>query len=327
MKRHVLIAVLATMLPITACAGDDDDDDVATPTTMELERQESDLVAQVASYELEIGRRQRFLVGVLTSDQELVGGGTANLAFGYLGTEAEPIDESTIAFEATASYAVLPGVAAGAAPDAPTLIDPSEASGLYRATGVEFDRAGFWAVRLSLDVDGETRTADAAFEVVEDSAVVEVGDLAPKTVNHLPGAEGVPVKAIDSRAEEDGTVPDAVLHELTVADALDAGRPTVLVISTPVYCVSRFCGPITEEVQSVAERSSGEVAFVHIEVWRDYEGRAINKAAADWVLPEGAEEMKEPWVFVIGADGRVTHRFDNVTSPDELAAAIAEVTE
>jgi hypothetical protein len=34
-----------------------------------------------------------------------------------------------------------------------------------------------------------------------------------------------------------------------VADAIAAGRPVMVVGSTPVFCVSRFCGPITDAVQ------------------------------------------------------------------------------
>ena len=324
MNRRLLIASLATALVLSACGGGDDDD--TTATSIELEPVESDLVAQVASYDLEIGRPQRFLVGVLTSDAQVIGGGTAAFSFGYLGTEDEPIEGSTIAFEATGEYSLLPGQRADAAPDSPSVVDASEAAGVYRAQDVEFDQPGFWGVRVVVEVDGEKRSADATFEVVEDSAVVEVGEPAPKTVNHLPGAEDVPVKAIDSRAEDDGTVPDPILHELTVADALAAGRPVVVVISTPVYCVSRFCGPITDEVADLAARTEADVAFVHLEVWRDFEGQAINKAAAEWMYPDGAEGAFEPWVFVVGADGIVTHRFDNVTSAAELEAAVAAVS-
>ena len=324
MNRRLSAALVAVALSAAACGGGEGDDTSAT--TIELESTESDMVAQVASYDLQVDTAQRFLVGLVTSDNELVGGGEVDLAFGYLGTEDEPLDGSTVDFEARGSYLLLPGQDPAAEPAEPTLVDPSEATGLYRATDIEFDRAGFWGVRVTVDVDGEQRTADAAFEVIDDSKVVEVGDPAPKTVNHLPGAAGVPVKAVDSRAEDDGAVPDEILHELTVADALAAGRPTVVVISTPVYCVSRFCGPITEEVAAIAERSNDDVAFVHLEVWRDYEGQAINKAAAEWVYPAGAEEMKEPWVFVVGRDGTVTHRFDNVTAAEELTDAIAAVS-
>lgn len=324
-RRWIAIPALALL---AACGGGGDDADAdAEDAVEEIElRDEGDLIAQVASYELEVETPQRFLVGLITDEQELVGFGDADLAFSYLGTEEAPVAEPEVSMEATATYALLPGQEAGDAPDDAQSLDPDDATGVYRAQGVVFDRAGFWRVDVSVEVDGEARKVDASFEVLEDSRVVEVGEAAPRTVNHLPGAQGVPVDAVDSRAEDDGSVPDPELHELTVADAIAAGRPTVVVVSTPVYCVSRFCGPITDEVAVAAERVGDAMSFVHLEVWRDFEGKSINKAAAEWIYPDGAEGLSEPWVFVVGADGTITHRFDNVTSADELEAAIDQVS-
>jgi hypothetical protein len=53
----------------------------------------------------------------------------------------------------------------------------------------------------------------------------------------------------------------------------------------------------------LAKRYSDKAAFVHLEVWRDGEANAINQAAADWVFRDGG--LTEPWVFLVGADGKV----------------------
>jgi hypothetical protein len=42
----------------------------------------------------------------------------------------------------------------------------------------------------------------------------------------------------------------------------------------------------------------------------------VNKAAADWLYRNN--DLNEPWVFVIGSDGRITARFDNIATPGEL---------
>ena len=42
----------------------------------------------------------------------------------------------------------------------------------------------------------------------------------------------------------------------------------------------------------------------------------VNQAAADWLLRN--DDLQEPWVFVIGADGTIVARFDNVVTRDEL---------
>ena len=85
----------------------------------------------------------------------------------------------------------------------------------------------------------------AAFEVLADSAIPAPGDQAPLIRQPLANDAAVDPKSIDSRAASDRPIPDLELHDITIADAITAGRPTVVVISTPTFRVSRFCGPIT----------------------------------------------------------------------------------
>ena len=104
--------------------------------------------------------------------------------------------------------------------------------------------------------------------------------------------------------------------------ALDAKKPTVVVVSTPVYCVSQFCGPITDSVAKLADTYKDKVAFVHLEVWKDFEKQQVNPSAQEWITPKDGGDTKEPWVFLVGADGNVTQRFDNVVSDAELEASV-----
>ena len=89
-----------------------------------------------------------------------------------------------------------------------------------------------------------------------------------------------------------------------------------MVFATPVYCTSRFCGPVTDMVQELARAYADRASFVHVEIWQDFEKQVLTKAAAEWLLRNN--DLNEPWVFVIGADGRITARFDNVVTRDEV---------
>lgn len=71
---------------------------------------------------------------------------------------------------------------------------------------------------------------------------------------------------------------------------MDAGRPVLVAVSTPTYCVSRFCGHITDMVADLGRTYADRAAFVHLELGRDRE--AINKAAAEWVYRNG--DLHEP---------------------------------
>jgi hypothetical protein len=320
--RGVAAAVVAAVV-LAACGGDGESG--GSPATTATQR--SELVAQVASYDLVQDRAQRFIVGLLDNgSQELIGYGTVGLSFSYLGPRDAPRSTPAAGPSTEADYRLVPGEGTSTNTSGPRRISTSEGRGVYGADGVTFDDAGMWQVTVSARVDGDEREATAAFEVLADSTIPAVGDDAPRTRNHLPGAEGAPPKAVDSRAEDDGTVPDPVLHAGTVADAIAAGRPVMVVVSTPVFCVSRFCGPITDTVAGLAAEHGERMAFVHLEVWRDFEGKALNAGAAEWIYPTRTEDATEPWVFVVGRDGRITHRFDNVATEAELRAAIAEVT-
>ena len=143
-------------------------------------------------------------------------------------------------------------------------------------------------------VDGEPVVTSAAFEVAPTHRIVKAGDAAPRTDNVLPGDPDAPSKAVDSRADDDGAVPDPELHELTVAQALETGRPTIVVVSTPAFCVSRFCGPITDSIQSMVPRYGDRANVVHIEVWRDFEANRLNPAASEWIYPNEDADPSEP---------------------------------
>lgn len=129
---------------------------------------------------------------------------------------------------------------------------------------------------------------------------------------------------LDSRARGGEPLPDSELHELSIADALAAGRPALVVFSTPVYCVSRFCGPITEMMAELAAEYDDRAAFIHVEIWGDFETRRLNPAAEAWLqVPSG--EVREPWTFLIGADGRIVASWDNLATRGEIEPLLREL--
>lgn len=267
---------------------------------------QGELVAQVASYDLAVGEDQRLIVGLLTTDNRFVSGGTATFRL-------SPIGEDAVR-EVEADFLAVPG-------DEPDHEHPeagsaAEGRGVYSAR-VDFDAPGTWQVEVVAEVDGETLSGTAAFPVLEEHAVPAVGAPALRTENHtLEDHDDAPLEAVDSRAEMEGGIPDPELHETTVASALGRGHPIVLILATPVYCVSQFCGPITDMVADLAAEYGDRAEFVHIEIWRDFQNQVVNRAAADWLLRN--DNLQEPWVFFIDADGAIAARWDNVATRQEI---------
>lgn len=321
MVRTVAVVVVAVLASGLASCGDERGSDAAGTGSPGSDGA-TDLVVTPANYELVAGTPQRVIAGVQSnSDARLLGYGTVPMTFTYLGTRDDPVKDAEPSMEAEARFLPIPGqsVAEGAEP---RLVAPSEAIGVYGAE-VTFDRPGFWNIGVTVTIDGEERHATGAVEVRAEARIPAPGEPAPRTDNPVLGTEGVDPAAIDSRAAVGG-VPDEILHRTSVAGAIAAGRPVMVVISTPVYCQSRFCGPITDSVQGLAERYGDRMAFVHIEVWADFEEKVVNPAALEWISAPGGD-TNEPWVFVVDSNGIIVERFDNVATDAELEAAVESV--
>jgi hypothetical protein len=269
-----------------------------------------------ASFDLAAERPTRFLVGVATGRNLFVSGGTVRLRFFFLGEERAE-GQPELRGEATGSFLPIPGEEDEPIPPRPSTVSGDGARGVYRAEEVTFDRPGLWEVEVAARLGaGDVRTGRGAFEVLPEPQVPFPGEDALRTENLTVDSRGAPEAAIDSRAATEGGIPDPELHDTTIADAVRRGRPVVAVFATPVYCVSRFCGPVTDMVAGLAADYSDRAEFVHIEIWRDFQGQVINRAAADWLLHE--DTLEEPFVFLIGADGRIVARWDNVATRQEI---------
>jgi peroxiredoxin len=74
-------------------------------------------------------------------------------------------------------------------------------------------------------------------------------------------------------------------------------------------------------VQDLAHRYRDRAVFIHVEIWKDYEAQQLNDAATQWLrMPNG--DLTEPWLFLIGPDGKILDRWNALWSEDEVAAAL-----
>ena len=309
MCRPVLIAVAFTIATAACTSNGDAQPTGATGTSVN---------ALMATSDLYVGAPQRVTFGMVLNDQRLVSLGSVDVSFVYRGSGD---DEPQPGPAGTAVYVPTPGTPDG--PGGPTVTLPSEARGVYQAEDVTFDRAGVWEVHVRADVDrlGAIRAA-TSFVVLDDPQYPAPGEEALATRNLTIDSNDAPPGAIDSRAANGGRIPDPELHQTTIADALRRGVPALVIFSTPVYCPSQFCGPVTEVVEDLAHRYEDRAEFIHIEIWRDHSGenRVINKAAADWLFREG--DLTEPWLYLIGDDGVILDRWATLWREDEVAAAL-----
>jgi hypothetical protein len=114
------------------------------------------------------------------------------------------------------------------------------------------------------------------------------------------------------------TKPDPALYRISVADAIKAKKPFVVVFATPKYCTSRTCGPVVDVVSAVRRKHKDSgIDFIHAEIYKDNDPtKGENTWVREWKLPS------EPWTFLVGSDGTVKARFEGTVSVDELNAAV-----
>jgi hypothetical protein len=334
--RAVAASCTALALLLTACGTADDDGTDATDGTdaaaadgddasgTDAQAADEELAVAIAGYDLAVGDQQRLIAGVLSADAVQLGFGEVEFQLGYLGDE--PGGEAELTGGLVASYLPVLGIEPEGESEDPTLLVGSSGTGVYQARA-DFAEPGWYGLRVVADLDdGTTRSGQTTFEVLPEAEVPQVGEDAPRsenlTIADVEAGDATPV-SVDSRALDGDEVPDPQLHDTTVAEAIDAGRPAVVILSTPTYCVSAFCGPLTEELATFATEREDAAEFIHIEVWRDFEANELNDAAAEWI--QTSSGGNEPWVFLVDGDGVIQARWDNVVDIEELEAGLEAV--
>ncbi|MEO1065424.1 MAG: hypothetical protein AAFZ07_28740 [Actinomycetota bacterium] len=159
-------------------------------------------------------------------------------------------------------------------------------------------------------------------------SVVQV--FTPEEVPLLGPGDAVP--AVETPTVDDARGVDPIctrgeicqFHEQTLAEALEDGLPTVLIVGTPGFCQTAVCGPMLQLVIEQHEARGGAFSAVHGEVYDDPQLLRENTAVTTEVMDAmGLTEAGfEPSVFLIDADGIIVERLDNVVDRSELSESI-----
>ena len=303
MPRFLTLSVALVILVLAVACGEDS----TVPKDVE-----ADLVLQVASTDLAVGQN-RFVVALFDSEANLILNAEVDLRL--LKLEGE---EEVAKAELSARYVGLQSNFVHEHDDSTGHTHTSGEVGLYVAN-VELDSAGIWIAEARATIVGlEHAPIRAAFEVREVSRAPNIGDPAPRS-------EQLTLRDAEIAEIDTANPPRPELHELTVAEALDAGQPIVIAFSTPAFCVSRICGPVLDEVVvPLFERYGDQVMFIHIEPYLLEEARSGGGLVPVATLLEWGL-VSEPWVFVVDREGRIAGRFEGVASAEEVEAVLQEV--
>lgn len=121
--------------------------------------------------------------------------------------------------------------------------------------------------------------------------------------------------------------PVCEFHAHTPAEMLSQGKPFALLIATPSFCQTEFCGPVLDVLIDV-QPDFADITMIHAEVYENPNEVGGNLGDPNLrpapVLRAMAMDY-EPALFIVGSDGLVVHRLDNVYDESELRSALEDI--
>ena len=192
----------------------------------------------------------------------------------------------------------------------------------------DFPTAGVWGAEFRTQLaDAAPETIRLGFEVQPTSSVVTIGDPAPPSDTPTLADVDGDVTRISTDDQ-----PVEAFYETSIADAVAAKKPFVVVFATPKFCKSSTCGPTLDRVKPIAA-AHPDVTFINVEPYelevKDGQLQPVLTGEPPDLTAAAATDAwrltSEPWVFVVDRDGIVRSSLMLIFSDEELEAAVAAV--
>ena len=252
--------------------------------------------------------------------------GTNRIVVGLIGADNRPIaqpDRSLRArfFDLSADAETPTGEATGL-----FTWTIQDAIGVYILTA-EFAHAGAWGVEVVTQPrGGAEETIRLRVDVAESTPTIRVGQQAPDSDTPTAADFGGDLALISTDEH-----PEPSFYDTSVADALEAKRPFVLVFATPKFCKTSTCGPTLDRVKPFA-KAWPSVDFINVEPYQlePIDGQLQPVLGADGFpkpVPSVDEWglLTEPAIFVVDSTGLVRAAFEGAFADQELRDALAAV--
>jgi hypothetical protein len=183
---------------------------------------------------------------------------------------------------------------------------------------------GYYPLIVTLDQPGEW-----TIEVVANGTHLSTTftGRTPAELPHVPSVgDPLPAFATPTTTDRRGVDPICTrktpcpLHATSLDAALGAGKPVVLLVSTPAHCQTAICGPVLELlIDRQAAWAAKGVQMIHAEVYVDDNARQVAPVV-------GALKLQhEPAVFFARSDGIVVGNLDYTWDETELDATFKAI--
>ena len=194
--------------------------------------------------------------------------------------------------------------------DFPNSAPRSPLTGFYTAE-VNIPQPGKWEIAAVADTGSRRLVGVATVQVADPSKV-------PAAVGTKALSIPTPVADTEEEARKICTrEPPDPMHYISLDEALEHGKPTVVNFGTPALCESMMCGPVVDEVLEVYTKIGKDRAnFIHVEIYPEHD---LTKPAPSF-LQYGFQS--EPWVLIIDEDGVVRGRFEGPIVASQIEEAL-----
>jgi hypothetical protein len=321
-RTNQVVFALGTLLLgslLAACGGGGSGGGEGKRFAQTVEVKDGDVVPILANSELVVGSN-RIAVGIIGPDSKPIVDAKVHFAFYNLnGGKEVKTQEMDAVSRVPGRDAGLPAQETVRLPDGTTrnIFYVGVEVGIYTAR-VDFPEAGEWGVEIKVEADKPSKISKTLlprFNVLAKGSTPPVGASAPKSKNLT--ADDVPnIAQIDSSSK-----PSRDMHTSTIAAAIDAGKPALVLFAVPGFCESRLCGPEIEIMRKVYPKYKDKVEFIHVEFYKNpgNPSRIPADAVAEWGL------RSEPWFFAIDNKGIIAGKFEGPVSLAELEEALQTI--
>lgn len=199
--------------------------------------------------------------------------------------------------------------------------------GMY-VLNADLPKAGTWGAEFTTEAPGSpAETVRMTFTVRSEVPTIRVGQPAPASKTPTAADVGGDLTKIST-----DNVPDPLFYQTSVADALAAHKPFIVVFATPKFCTSAQCGPTLDQFMPIAA-ANPNVTFINVEPYQlsDVGGSLQPVLSANGQLQATAVTdqwglLSEPWIFAVDKNGVVRGSYEVTITPAELVAILPVIT-
>ena len=189
----------------------------------------------------------------------------------------------------------------------------------FHVTTVNFTDPGRWNLILHIPSEAGFDDVGIAIDVPLDTLAPSVGDTAP------PSQSRTLTDVANIADLSTGETPDPGLYLISLADAVGADKPFVVVFASPGFCTNAFCGPQAEVLSEVRGIFGDAANYVHVDLFENPEQVRLGEEPIETPILEEWGLHTDEWTFIVNAQGVVVARFEAFAPLAEVEAALAEL--